>query len=129
MLKIGILGLGHLGKIHAKLLKEIEAFEVVGFYDPDKEAAELGTTEFNLKKFSSVDKLIDAVDVVDIVTPTLSHYDCAVKALKKSKHLFIEKPLCNNIEEAKSLLDLSQEANVKVQVGHVERFNPAFLAA
>ncbi len=129
MLKIGVLGAGHLGKIHIRLNKEIEAFDLVGFYDPNPQVATETAQKLGVKKFDSMDELIDAVDVVDIVTPTLSHYECAAKALKKSKHVFIEKPITNTIEEAKSLISLAHEANVKVQVGHVERFNPAFTAA
>ncbi len=128
-MKIGVLGAGHLGKIHIRILKEINEFELVGFYDSDEANASAISKEFNLKAFSSIDELIDAVDVVDIVTPTLTHYDCAVRALKKSKHIFIEKPITNTIEEAKHLISLSLEADVKGQVGHVERFNPAFIAA
>jgi len=128
-MKIGVLGAGHLGKIHIRILKEINEFELVGFYDSDEANASVMSKEFNLKAFSSIDELIDAVDVVDIVTPTLTHYDCAVRALKKSKHIFIEKPITNTIEEAKHLISLSLEADVKGQVGHVERFNPAFIAA
>lgn len=129
MLKIGIIGTGHLGKIHIKLLREISDFTIVGFYDSDKVIAKEIAKEFDIVSFESVDELIDASDAIDIVTPTLFHYDYAVKTLKKSKHVFIEKPLTNTIEEAKSLIGLSKEANVKVQVGHVERFNPAFVAA
>lgn len=129
MLKIGVLGAGHLGKIHIKLLKEIEEFTLTGFYDPNEKEAINTAQRLGVKKFNSLEELIDAVDVVDIVTPTLNHYECAAKALKKSKHIFIEKPITNTIEEAKSLMSLAHEANVKVQVGHVERFNPAFTAA
>lgn len=129
MIKIGVLGAGHLGKIHIRLLKEIDKYEFAGFYDPDKENAELVAKEFNIKRFDTIDELLDNVDAVDIVTPTVTHYECASKAIKKSKHVFIEKPVTNTIEEAKSLIGLSKEANVKVQVGHVERFNPAFIAA
>ena len=129
MLKIGVLGAGHLGKIHIKLLKEIADYELIGFFDPDPNVAADAAEKLGVKQFSSMDALIDAVDVVDIVTPTLGHYECASKSLKKSKHIFIEKPITNTIEEAKSLISLSQEANVQVQVGHVERFNPAFVAA
>ncbi len=129
MLKIGVLGSGHLGKIHIRLLKEIEAFDLVGFYDMDKEVSQKVADEFDIPYFDNLDDLIDAVDAVDIVTPTLSHYDCAVKALKKSKHLFIEKPITSTVEEAKELIGLAEEARVQVQVGHVERFNPAFIAA
>lgn len=129
MLKIGVLGAGHLGKIHIKLLKEILDFDLIGFFDPNAKAASEAAQLFNVKSFESMDALIDAVDVVDIVTPTLNHYDCASRALKRSKHIFIEKPITNTIDEAKSLMALAQEANVTVQVGHVERFNPAFIAA
>lgn len=129
MLKIGVLGAGHLGKIHIKCLKQISDYNLVGFYDPDNTISEYVAKELEIKRFGSIDELIDAVDAVDIVTPTISHYECASKALKKSKHVFIEKPLTTSVEEAKSLIEIAKEANVKVQVGHVERFNPAFLAA
>lgn len=129
MLKIGVIGAGHLGKIHIKLLKEIPDFELIGFFDKSSEVVQQVQDEFGIASYKSADELIDAADVIDIVTPTLYHYEYAVKALKKSKHIFIEKPLTGTIREAKSLLELAKEANVKVQVGHVERFNPAFIAA
>ncbi|MAX80681.1 MAG: oxidoreductase [Crocinitomicaceae bacterium] len=130
MLKVGVLGAGHLGKIHLRLLKELtEEYELVGFFDPHEETAKKTAEEYGLTIFSSKEALIDAVDVVDIVTPTLSHFECAEMALRKQKHVFIEKPITNTIDEAKKLIIYSHEANVKVQVGHVERFNPAFMAA
>lgn len=129
MVKIGVLGAGHLGSIHLKLLKEISAFALVGFFDPDSEKAKKASETFGIKAFESIEELIDRVDAVDIVTPTLSHYDCAVKAIKSSKHIFVEKPLTNTVEEGHKLLNLASEANIIGQVGHVERFNPAFLAA
>ena len=130
MLKVGVLGAGHLGKIHLKLLKELkEDFELIGFYDPSPENASITAEKFGLKAYDSVEEIIKDVDVIDIVTPTLSHYDCAVLALKNFKHTFIEKPITNTVKEAKHLIALSEEAGVKVQVGHVERFNPAFVAA
>lgn len=128
MLKIGVLGAGHLGKIHLKLIKQIPEYELTGFYDPDEAVATETAQNMNVRKFSDMEELMDAVDVVDIVTPTLSHYECAAKALRKSKHIFIEKPITNTIDEAKSLMSLVTEADVKAQVGHVERFNPAFTA-
>ena len=128
MIKIGVLGAGHLGKIHIRLLKEIDKFQLVGFYDANPESAKLVENEFGIKSFATIDELLNEVDAVDIVTPTVTHYECASKAIKKSKHLFVEKPVTNTIEEAKSLMGLAKEANVKVQVGHVERFNPAFIA-
>lgn len=129
MIKIGILGAGHLGKIHIRLLKEINKFQVVGFHDANPESAALVEKEFGIKHFETIDALLEQVDAVDIVTPTITHFACASKSIKRSKHIFIEKPVTNTIEEAKSLTRLAKEANVKVQVGHVERFNPAFIAA
>lgn len=128
MLKIGVLGAGHLGKIHLKLLQEIEGYELVGFYDPDDNHARQAVEQFGIKRFDDMDSLMDAVDVVDVVTPTISHFDCASKAIKKTRHTFIEKPIANTVEEARLLMSLAEEANVKAMVGHVERFNPAFLA-
>lgn len=129
MIKIGIVGAGHLGKIHIRLLKEIDKFNVIGFYDENPEAAKLVEQEFGIKHFDSMESLLEQVDAIDIVTPTITHFSCASKSIKKSKHVFIEKPVTNTIEEAKILMGLSKEADVKVQVGHVERFNPAFIAA
>jgi predicted dehydrogenase len=128
MLKIGVLGAGHLGKIHIRILLEHEDFALVGFYDPNKENAAAISAEFNLKSFDTIDELLSNVDAIDIVTPTLSHYDCADKAIRQRKHVFIEKPITNTVEEAKKLINLSEEAQITVQVGHVERFNPAFTA-
>ena len=129
MIKIGLLGAGHLGKIHMRLLKEIDKYELIGFYDSDSAASKLVEKEFGIKCFDSMEALLHEVDAIDIVTPTITHFACASKAIKKSKHVFIEKPITNTIDEAKALIGFSKEPNVKVQVGHVERFNPAFLAA
>jgi len=128
MLKIGVLGAGHLGKIHLRLLNQSSKYELVGFYDPSKENAEKVSAEFGYKSFDTISDLIAAVDVVDIVTPTLSHYHCAVDAIKAGKHIFLEKPISNTVEEAEHIIALAKEYNVKGQVGHVERFNPAFKA-
>jgi len=129
MIKIGVLGAGHLGKIHIKIIKELKEFELVGFYDPDPVKVNEIKNEFGIYSFSSIEDLIKSSEAIDIVTPTLSHYNCALSALKETKHLFIEKPVTTTIEEAEILIKLAHEANVKVQVGHVERFNPAFVAA
>jgi len=128
MLKIGVLGAGHLGKIHLRLLQQSEKYELVGFYDENQENAEKISNEFGYKHFSTIATLIHAVDVIDIVTPTLSHYKCARVAIKSGKHIFIEKPISNTVEEAEEIIALAKEHNVKGQVGHVERFNPAFIA-
>jgi predicted dehydrogenase len=130
MLKVGVLGAGHLGKIHIRLLLELtDYFQFVGFYDPSDDNAEKAIEQYNIKRFDTISELLDAVDCIDIVTPTLSHFDCASQALRKSKHVFIEKPVTETVDEARILMGLAREANVKVQVGHVERFNPAFQAA
>lgn len=128
MLKVGVLGAGHLGRIHLKLLQQSEKYELVGFYDPDIANGQRVAEEFKYRYFDQLDALMYAVDVVDIVTPTLSHYNCAIKAITKGKHIFIEKPITNTIEEAEHIRLLVSENNLRGQVGHVERFNPAFKA-
>lgn len=128
MLKVGVLGAGHLGKIHLRLLNESPKYKLIGFYDPDDINGKKVAEEFGYPFFDNINELIESVDVVDIVTPTLSHYDCAKKAMQNGKHVFIEKPITNTFEEAEDLLVLEKENNVKGQVGHVERFNPAFLS-
>lgn len=128
MLKVGVLGAGHLGKIHLRLLNQSEKYNLVGFFDPNSDNADKVSKEFGYKKFDTIQELIAAVDVVDIVTPTLSHFDCARETIMAGKHLFIEKPIANTIEEADEIITLAKQYNVKGQVGHVERFNPAFIA-
>ena len=128
MLKIGVLGAGHLGRIHINLAKQSEKLDLIGFFDPNQTNSMKLEKELGVKSFASIDELIEAVDIVDIVTPTLSHYECAKKAILKSKHIFIEKPITNSVEEAEEILQLAKQYNIKGQVGHVERFNPAFLA-
>lgn len=129
MLKIGVLGAGHLGKIHLRCIQQIEQYALVGFYDPDAATVAQVEEEMGLRCFSTLEDLIEAVDVVDIVTPTVQHFRCASMALRRRRHVFIEKPVVATPEEASQLIALADEAGVKVQVGHVERFNPAFIAA
>ena len=128
MLKVGVLGAGHLGKIHLRLLNQSEKYELVGFYDANEKYAEEVAGEFNYKNFKTIDALLQEVDVIDIVTPTLSHYNTAVKAVEAGKHFFVEKPITNTVEEAEQLTKMAKAKGVKGQVGHVERFNPAFQA-
>jgi len=128
MLKVGVLGAGHLGKIHLRLLQQSEKYELVGFYDEHQENGAKIAAEFGYKQFDTIAKLIHAVDVIDIVTPTLSHYKCAKVAIKSGNHVFIEKPISTTVAEAEEIIALAKEYNVKGQVGHVERFNPAFTA-
>ena len=129
MLKIGVIGAGHLGKIHLRLLKEIPTAELVGFHDHHPGIAQTVSEEYGIKYFSSPEELIAACDAVDIVTPTLSHFELASLAIGKNKHVFIEKPITTTVAEAEELVKMVEERNVKAQIGHVERFNPAFLAA
>ena len=128
MLKIGVVGVGHLGKIHLKCIQQIAEYELMGIFDSNDEVSKKVSNEFETKAFDSFDELLEQCDVIDIVTPTLSHFDYARKAIIASKQVFIEKPITHTTKEAKSLISLASEANVKVQIGHVERFNPAFLS-
>ncbi len=128
MLKVGAFGVGHLGKFHLNNWKEIEGVELVGFFDPSEENAKEVIEKYQLTRFDNPEKLMDACDLVDIVAPTTYHFELCKLAITKGKHVFVEKPLANTMDEARELLKLAKEANVKFQVGHVERFNPAFLA-
>lgn len=128
MLTIGIMGVGHLGKFHLNNWKEIDGVTLAGFYDPDDKNAEAVAEAYKLKRYSTAEELMEACDAVDIVAPTLYHFELCELALKKGKHVFVEKPLANTMDEARTLVKLAKESNCKFQVGHVERFNPAFLA-
>ncbi len=128
MIKIGLLGAGHLGKIHLRCIKNIDMFDFVGFYDANEEIRKKVAEEFGIKAYDSIEALLKVCDAVDVVTPTTYHFECAALALKSNKHVFIEKPVTNTIEESKQLKLINQEANKIVQIGHVERFNPAFKA-
>jgi len=128
MLKVGLFGVGHLGKFHLNNWKELEQAELVGFYDPnDVNAAEI-VEKYGLKRFTDVTSLMDEIDAADIVAPTNHHFNLCEAAIRKGKHVFVEKPLANTIEEGKQIVKMAKEAGVKIQVGHVERFNPAYLA-
>jgi predicted dehydrogenase len=128
-LKIGLIGLGHLGKIHLKCIREIEEIHFQGIYDVDIEIAKELSAQYQIPAYKSYETLLDDIDAIVIVTPTTTHFDLAKKAIEKGKHCFIEKPVTSTLEEANALIALQEKYGVKVQVGHVERFNPAFLAA
>ena len=102
--------------------------EIVGFYDPHDDTASEVSEKYQLPRFLDPDALMDACDAIDVVTPTNYHFMWCEKAIKKGKHVFVEKPLAHTMEEARQLVKLAEESGSKVQVGHVERFNPAFLA-
>ena len=128
MLKVGVFGVGHLGKFHLNNWKEIPGCELVGFYDPDEKNAEEVIAKYGLKRFSDPSELLTEVDAADIVAPTDHHFSLCEAAIRRGKHVFVEKPLAQTMDEAHALVKLVRESNVKLQVGHVERFNPAFLA-
>ena len=128
MIKAGVLGAGHLGKIHLRLLEASEYYQLVGFYDTDTKNAKALAKEKGFTFFKSAADLIDACDMIDIVTPTLYHHQMALKAIRAGKHIFIEKPITNSLDEAKEISQIAKENQVLGQVGHVERFNPAFKA-
>jgi len=128
MLKIGIVGVGHLGKFHLNNWLEISDVEVVGFVDPHDETANEVIRKYGIKRFFDTDDFLSRCDAIDIVAPTNYHYEWCEKAIKLGKHVFVEKPFAHTMEEARQLVKLAKESNIKLQVGHVERFNPAFLA-
>lgn len=128
MLRVGVFGAGHLGKIHIQQWKEIPQVELVGFYDPNDENAATTIAQYQISRYTDIEALLSEVDLVDIVSTTTTHFEIAKICILNSKHVFIEKPLANTLEEGRELVKLVNEANVKCQVGHVERYNPALLA-
>lgn len=127
-IKVGVIGTGHLGKIHTKLFKEIENCELVGIYDQDFERAKQVGEEFKVNAFDDLGKLLDEVDAVDIVATTSAHFDLVKQAFAKNKHVFVEKPITTQIWEAEELIKIAEEKKLTFQVGHIERFNPALIS-
>lgn len=127
-MKIGVIGTGHLGKIHIKCISEIADYEIIGVYDKDASLATELSAQYGFPSFDSMNNLIDQAEVLSIVTPTTTHFEIAKKAIERGKHVFIEKPVTDTADQARILQKLAAEHRVKVQVGHVERFNPALLA-
>ncbi len=126
LVKIGVFGAGHLGKIHLKLLNESKKFNLIGFYDVNIEHSLKIEKEFGYKYFNDSNLLIESVDAVAIITPTKFHYEMAIKCIEKNKHIFIEKPIAYSVQQAEKIVKFSKEKKIIGQVGHVERFNPAF---
>ena len=129
MIKAGVIGAGHLGKIHLRLLETSKRYKLIGFYDSNNKNAKVLSSEKGYRLFDSIEELIEACDMIDIVTPTLFHHEVSIKAIAKKKHIFIEKPIANSVAEAEKITIAAKEQGVLGQVGHVERFNPAFKAA
>jgi predicted dehydrogenase len=128
MLKVGVFGVGHLGKFHLNNWKEIPEVQLVGFFDPNNDHAKEVEATYGLKRYMDEEALIAACDIIDVVTPTHLHFPVCEMAIKMGKNVFVEKPMANTIEEGKAIVNMVKEANVKLQVGHVERFNPAYTA-
>jgi predicted dehydrogenase len=127
-LKIGVIGVGHLGRWHVEQLKDISEAELVGFYDADRKKSDTIEQEYSIKAYTNYPDLLNEVDAVSIVTPTSSHFTIARDALNARKHIFIEKPITETVEEGEKLVKLARDSQLKLQVGHIERFNPAILA-
>ncbi|MGE5354028.1 MAG: Gfo/Idh/MocA family protein, partial [Acidobacteriota bacterium] len=127
-LKLGIIGTGHLGKLHTKISKTIPECELTGIFDMDAEKAKECGSEFKVKVFNSLDEILASTDAVSIVATTSAHYDLAKKALEAGRHVFVEKPITKLISEAEELVELAEKKNLNLQVGHIERFNPALLS-
>jgi predicted dehydrogenase len=127
-LNVGVIGVGHLGSLHAKMYSQIASVKFVGVFDIDRQRAEKLAAEFSIKAFSTLDDLLSQVDAVSIATATQSHYDVAMQVIKRGVHLLIEKPITATIEQAKAVTERAETKGLKLQVGHIERFNPAILA-
>ncbi len=125
-IQIGVIGVGHLGNFHVKRLKEISGISISGIYDKNPICADEISNQYDVKLFSSLQALLEISDAVSIVAPTPYHFEIANLALDKDCHLFIEKPITDNIEHAGLLLNKAEKLNKIIQVGHIERFNPAF---
>ncbi len=128
MIKTGVIGTGHLGKFHTKFFKENQKSELIGVFDLDGERAAEIAAEFETKSFQTVDELLENTEAVSIVTSTSSHYEIAKMALERGKHILIEKPITTTVDEANELIKIAKEKNLVLQVGHIERFNPAVVA-
>lgn len=127
-LKVGVIGTGHLGKLHTKMFKSIENCELVGIYDSNPEQAKNVGKEFKVQSASSLEDLLKKVDAISIAATTTAHYELAKKCFEKGVHVFIEKPITTTIKEAEELVEISEKKNLNLQVGHIERFNPALVS-
>ncbi len=126
--KVGVIGVGHLGSLHAKMYSSIQTAEFVGVYDTDADRASTAAKEYRVRSFATIDELCSVVDAVSIATPTSTHMEVGLQALRKGLHLFIEKPITKTVEEAESLIAEAERVRRKIQIGHIERFNPAILS-
>lgn len=126
--KVGVIGVGHLGNLHAKMYDMIPSADFIGLYDIDAERAREVADRFGVKAFPDADTLLSEVEAISVVTPTSNHFDTATHALHNGIHVFIEKPVTSDVQSAEALIKLAQEKKCIVQVGHIERFNPALMS-
>ena len=126
MIKVGIIGVGHLGEIHLKLILSSTYFDLIGFYETNLEKADLISKKYQVNFFNSIKDLSENIQAVIICTPTINHHETATFFLKNNIHVFIEKPITTNLKEANELVQLAEDNKLVGQVGHVERFNGAF---
>jgi predicted dehydrogenase len=127
-LKVGVIGTGHLGKLHTKLFREVEGCDFIGIYDKDLEKAKVVANEFQVNAFDSIEELIQKIDALSIVSTTSAHYELVKKAFANDKHVFVEKPITATIAEGEELVKIADEKKLNFQVGHIERFNPALIS-
>lgn len=127
-LRVGVIGVGHLGKAHIANFKKIKLAELVGVFDIDSEKTKKNAYDYKIKPFDSFKSMLKEIDAVSIVVPTSFHYEIAIGALNEGKHIFIEKPITATLSEAEKLIELGNKKGLKIQVGHIERFNPAFVS-
>ena len=127
-LNVGVVGTGHLGKLHIKMFRDIENCNLVGVHDSNTEQAKLASDKFSVKVFDSLESLLENVNAISIAATTSAHYELAKECLQAGRHIFIEKPITATIPEAEEIVDLANSLNLKLQIGHIERFNPALVS-
>ena len=127
-LKVGVIGTGHLGKLHIKMFKSIDNCELIGIFDSNSEQLNLVSSEYGVQSSKTIDELLKKVDAVSIAATTTAHHEIAKKCFEFGVHVFIEKPITATIKEAEDLVNISEKKNLNLQVGHIERFNPALVA-
>jgi len=125
-LRVGVIGVGKMGRLHARAFDHFNHLcNFIGIYDPDEKAAGAVARQYEVTAFSSVSDLLANVDAVAIAAPTNFHFEYSRMALERGVHVLVEKPVCRTVEEAQELARLAEESDCTVQVGHIERFNPA----
>ncbi len=127
-IKVGVIGVGHLGEHHARIYSGLPQAELIGIYDSDIEKAKVKAEKYNTSHFEELNRFLQQVEAVSLVVPTSSHYEVAKKVLNQGIHILIEKPITETVEQAEKLIQIARKKNLTLQVGHIERFNPAFRA-